>query len=120
MVRLARLLVVALIAVFAAWSVAHVASATTMSMDMAAMDAAADGGVESADCDACGPAEAGDKVDLASCSIACASPVLAELAATQGLALAPAFSSHAARPVRVLAGRAHSPDPFPPRSILLI
>ena len=116
MTRLARVFVVALIAVFAAWSVAHVASATTMTLEMAAADGEA---MDMADCDACTSGELGDEASLA-CDVVCVSPALADLATTsQAFAPAP-VASQATWPVHEVDGRTHPPDPYPPRSVLLI
>lgn len=115
MARFARILVVALIAVFAAWSSAHVANATTMSLEMAAMD---DGSMDMANCDACDPGEPGDQSSL-SCDFACVSPVLANLVTSQVFMSAP-VAEHAVRLVYDFAGRTYPPDPHPPRAFLLI
>lgn len=115
MARFARILVVALIAVFAAWSSAHIATATTMSLEMAAMDGKA---MDMADCNACDPGELGDQSSL-SCDFACVSPVLADLVTSQVFTSSP-MAEHVVRPVYDFAGRTYPPDPHPPRAFLLI
>lgn len=115
----ARVFVMALIAVFAAWTAAHVASATTMSLEMVAVTPADGEVMDMADCDACGSGEMSEQATLG-CDIACVSPVLADLATSQAVWSAPMASLHSARPVYDFAGRTYSPDPHPPRAVLLI
>ena len=114
----ARVFVMALIAVFAAWTAAHVASATTMSLEMVAMTAADGEVMDMADCEACGAGEMGEQASLA-CDIACVSPALADLGASQAFTSAP-VSSQARWSVDDFAGRTYPPDPHPPRAVLLI
>ena len=113
MTLLARLLVIALLAVFAASSVAQASAATTMAARMAL---AADHGMGMEDCQACGSGDA-RKAD-AICDLACVpAPALTALGWDQ----APAFvstASHPAPAARDLAGWTGPPDPHPPRSLL--
>lgn len=115
MARFARFLVVALLAVFAAWSSASVSNATTMALEMAASDGMA---TDMADCEACGSEEMGDAASLV-CDVACVSPILADLVTSQSFTSAP-VASHAMWFVRSFDGRAYPPDPHPPRSVLPI
>lgn len=115
MTRFARVLVLALIAVFAAWSSAHVANATTMALEMAAVDGDA---MDMADCDACESGEMGDQASLA-CNMACVSPVLAVLVTGQTLTPAP-VGSHTGWATCTFPGQTYPPDPYPPRAVLLI
>ena len=115
MIRFARILVVALIAVFAAWSVAQVANATTMALEMAAVDGEA---MDMADCEGCDPGEMDDQASLA-CNILCVSPAFADLATSQASTSAP-VPSQTGWAVYDFAGRTYPPDPFPPRSVFLI
>lgn len=115
MIRFARALVVALVAVFAAWSVAQVAIATTMTLEMAVADGQ---DMTMPACEGCGSGGTDDRAGLA-CDAACASPVLADLAATQGpnpvpMVPHPGWSAHDA------AGWTCPPEPHPPRAPLPI
>jgi hypothetical protein len=116
MTRLARVLVFALIAVFAAWSAAHVANATTMALEMATVEG---DGMDMAGCDACDSEEMGDQASLA-CDVTCVSPVLVDLATTSQAFTSAPTASHAIKPLSDLAGRSYPPEPHPPRSVLLI
>lgn len=117
MVRLARVLIVALIVVFAAWSVVQVANATTMSLEMAAMTADEDGAMDRAACDACGSDQMVQDASL-SCSIACTSPAVVDLADSEISSLVQ-MSSEAPMAAGSLVGQTYPPDPFPPRSVLI-
>lgn len=118
MARLARVLVVALITVFAVWTVAQVASATTMSLEMAAMTVDEHGAMDMVDCEACASGQMGDQANL-TCDLACVSPALADLVTSQSFSSAP-VASYAGWSVFDLAGRTYPPDPHPPRAFLLI
>lgn len=112
------MLVVALIAVFAAWSVAHVASAATMQLQMAAI-AAEDHSMDMADCDGCDPGKLDGK-DGSLCELVCLSPVVADLTVDQEVTASRVAVPHTAPPVHMPAGRTYPPDPLPPRSVLPI
>lgn len=114
MSRLARTLLVALLAVFAASVVVHAASATTMAVKMALADG---GAMDMADCDGCGSGDAGDKSGPP-CDIVCIAPFVA----TVNAETAPAFPMSATAVTwvsRDFAGRTGPPDPYPPRTLIL-
>ncbi len=106
-----RTTVIVLLAVFAAGTVAHTASATIMSVKMAS--AAADG-MQNGGCDECpdGDGKAG------SCDTMCGQPLWA--ATVSGETLSPiakgVFTGVPPSPVETRAG---PPDPYPPRAPVL-
>ena len=118
MSRLSDILVVALMAVLAAWSVMQVATATTMSPETSAMMAAESGAMDMDNCPECDTGEEG-KVDRL-CHLVCVSPTLADLVVIQMFGSALGVTSHVLKIERQPVGRTDPPDPYPPRSVLLI
>lgn len=117
MVQLARLLIVALLAVFSAWTVAQVAGATKMSLEMTTLAPVDDMGMSGCkDCDAGKMDQTGSVV----CQSICAPAVLAELVGPDAIGSAPLVSVHVVMLVEVPRGQTYPPDPRPPRLILLV
>jgi len=108
MSRLARMLAVALVALFAAGTIAHAAGITTMTVKMSLADA----GGSPADCQGC----SGNDGKAPLCEQVCVTPLVAVPPAA--LAAQPAGTCELA-PVRLdaPAGRSGPPDPAPPRAI---
>lgn len=104
------MLVLALLAVVAASSVIHAASATSMPVTMAHADHAP---AEPVDCDGC---DAGEDSDIV-CDIACTASFLASLVEDRSVANAPAVT-HIAWRAAMLRGRTGAPDPHPPRRLI--
>lgn len=104
------MLVLALLAVVAASSVVHAASATSMPVTMALADHALS---DEADCEGC---DGDSDVDVV-CDIACTASFLAGLVEDRAAAPRPA-ASHAALRAGTLRGRTGAPDPHPPRRLL--
>ena len=119
MTRLARILVVALIGMLAAWSIAQAASATTMSLEMGAMRAADSRAMDMAGCTGCDVHETSNKA-APHCHLVCVAPILADLTTSPMLILGVLIALYVAGPLTPLVGRTHSPDPHPPRSVLLV
>ncbi|MBP1807026.1 hypothetical protein [Rubellimicrobium aerolatum] len=119
MASLVRALVVLLIAVVAAWSVAQASSTTTMALDMAARTAHHAASVETVHCHHCGAGGASDEAGLL-CQIGCVAPALADLVVSfePGVALA-ASALRDVPPTPDLRGRSDPPEPFPPRLLVL-
>jgi hypothetical protein len=109
---LARILAIVLLAVFAAGTVAHGASATSMALAMSPA-AMASGGM--GDCDKCPP---GDDGKVLFCSQFCLAP-FAAIPAAAGVELLFAAAEVTASPLQVMVGRTGPPDPSPPRIIIL-
>lgn len=103
-----------LLVVFAAGSVVHVASATTMSLEMALSDGAA---MKMADCEGCDAGEDGGESGQA-CDIVCIAPFTATL--VPETALGPRVVAELPAPpgVRDVVGRTGPPDPYPPRTLI--
>ncbi|RCK45986.1 hypothetical protein TH25_17325 [Thalassospira profundimaris] len=112
MSKLVRILVIVLLAAFAAGTVAHAASATSMTVKMSLADMN-DGNVE--DCPSC----SGDQGTVPVCDQVC---VPSLVAAPVGTALAlPLFAyDFAAAPMGDSASLSGPPDPYPPRTNILI
>lgn len=117
--RPGRALVVALIAVLTAWSALQVASATEMSLEMAALAPDSDAVMNMADCPGCDSPETGNKANPL-CELVCVAPVLADLTSSQEFTPAPLEAAHHAGPICAHVGRTDPPDPYPPRPVLLI
>lgn len=111
MARHVRILAILMLAVFAAGSVVHAATAASMNMKMAL--AAIDSG-DMGDCQDC----PGGSDDMKSCDNVCVSPLLAVVPSGQpGLPEAETATESLAP--HSGAGRTGLPDPYPPRSIIL-
>jgi hypothetical protein len=113
MAKFVRMTVIALLAMFAASTVVHAASATGMSLEMAMAD---DSGMDMADCVGCD--DDGSGPDGLACDILCVAPMVGLLdssAASDDIA-----PSSVLKPVAAytFSGRTGPPDPFPPRVLL--
>lgn len=112
MSKLVRILVIALLAAFAAGTVAHAASATSMALKMSLADTNG-GNVE--DCAGC----IGDEGAVPVCDQVCVTPLVAVPLGTP-LAL-PLFAyEFATAPLSDSASLSGPPDPYPPRTNILI
>jgi hypothetical protein len=109
--RLARILAIVLLAVFAAGTVAHATQATSMSLAMS-VSTMGEGGM--GDCDAC-PLEGG-KAPV--CGQACMAP-FAAIPAAAGIELPFVAAGIASSPLKAPDGFIRSPDHSPPRTIFL-
>lgn len=112
-------MIVVLLAVLAAGTIARAASTTTMILHMASADdmaTADDATMHMDDCIACG---AGDMLpDSAACDMACTAPFAAVI--PDGLRLVPPAAGEGPPPSGVaFAGRTAPPDPLPPRAKFL-
>lgn len=114
MSKLARILVVALLAVFAAGSVVHATVATTMIVNMTFAD---DGLMDMADCASCDTDENGDESGLV-CDFVCTAPFIAGLGPATALSLPAAVSRAASTGSYDFVGRTGPPDPYPPRTLI--
>ena len=112
MSRLARILVMVLLATFAAGTVAHAASATSMALKMSLADT---NGGNVKDCPVCSDDEGAVPV----CDQVCVTPFAAvSVGAALGL---PLFAyDFAAAPLGDSASLTGTPDPYPPRTNILI
>ena len=108
------MIAVVLLVVFAAGSVVHVASATTMSLKMALADGPA---MDMADCEGCGTGGDGDESGMA-CDIVCIAPFTATLSQENPQGLRIVAESPAPSGVRDVVGRTGPPDPYPPRTLI--
>lgn len=117
MTQLARLVVALLITIVATWSVAQVAGATTMSLEMTS--AAPGDGMDVPGCDDC-DADQMNMEDHVLCQVVCAPVVLADLSVSQDLRSMAIVATHVAAPVPVLAGQTIPPDLHPPCALPLI
>jgi len=113
MVKLVRICMFALLTAFAVGSVAHVTSATAMSLKMALADG---GAMDMADCQGCGSDNEGDDGGLG-CDMVCVAPILANLS-PEGSIPAVTGISPSARAFYDLAGRTGPPEPYPPRTLI--
>lgn len=111
MTKFARLFVISLIAVFAAWSVVQTAGATTMALEMAVVPHGEAHG------DGCASDKLGDTCAVL-CLGLCNSYVVAD-AGQASLTRRTSLASHTPVPVQLPAGRAYPPTPRPPRLILI-
>lgn len=111
MPNLARLLVVTVLAVFAAGTI-HAAGATTMVVKMTLADA----GMDVSAWESCDDGEAGGDGPI--CDSDCVVPCPATLGRETG-DFGPRVSlRHEVRRLRGFAGRAARPDPYPPRTFV--
>lgn len=109
--RLARVLVIVLLAAFAAGTVVHAAVVTSMSVKMALADPSS---ADMADCQGC----SGDDGEAPVCDLDCVTPLVASI--TDGaLGHAALVSDIAVALDRIISGRTGPPDPHPPRTIVL-
>ena len=109
--RLARILAVVLLVGFAAGTIVHDASATSMSLAMS-HDTMAGG--DMSDCDPC-PADDG-KASL--CNQVCLAP-FAAIPAAVGVELPLVAAEIAALPLKEIVGHIDRPEPSPPRTTIL-
>lgn len=114
MSKFVRILVVALLAVFAAGSVVHATSTTTMAVKMALADG---GPMDMADCTGCDADGNGDENGLA-CDLVCTAPSIAGSGAETALSVPVALSIAAPKGVSDFVGRTGPPDPYPPRTLI--
>ena len=111
MARYVRIFMIMMLAVFAAGTVVHAASAAIMSakMTLAVID-----GADMGDCQDC-PDGSGD---MQPCDNVCVSPIMAVVPSGQpGLPQVEATTESSV--LQSVTGRTGSPDPYPPRSIIL-
>lgn len=109
MCKFIRMLTIALLVVFAAGTVANAAGATSMSLQMSAIEMGAMG-----DCQGC-PSDDGKSL---ACEQACMVPLIA-IAPVAGIELPAAQTEVAVSPVKESAGHTGPPQPYPPRTIIL-
>lgn len=107
----ARILTVALLAVYLAGSVAYAASGSAMTAAMAMSDAS---GMNSTDCEGCGA----DGGAMPFCDAVCSSGFTA-LIGDHAVHSSPVMAEDFATNARNIFGRSGPPDPSPPRSIIL-
>jgi len=112
MSKLVRIFVIVLLAAFAVGTVAHAVSATSMALKMALADTNG-GNVE--DCPDC----SGDEGSVPVCDQVCVTPFVAMPVGT-ALALPPIVYDFVAAPLDDSASRSGLPDPYPPRTNVLI
>lgn len=106
-----RILMIVILAAFAAGTVVHAASAAVMTVKMALADS---GSMDGADCDGC----SGDDEGAPSCDGICVAPLLAM--ANPGAALHVDIDAQTrGAAMHDAVGRTGPPDPSPPRSIVL-
>jgi len=108
-----RIFMIMLITAFAVGTVAHAASNTTMSLQMALADS---GAMDMADCQGCGSDGDGENEGL-SCNMVCVSSLLASLG-VEAHALQVSGPSLSTRSFYDLAGRTGPPEPYPPRTLI--
>lgn len=108
------MIAVLLVAVFAAGSVAHVASATTMSLEMALAGGPA---MDMADCEGCDAGGDGDEGSL-TCTMVCIAPFTAIPTQDNAAGLRVVAEAPAPSGVHDFVGRKGPPDPFPPRTLV--
>lgn len=113
MCRIRHLICIALLAVFAASTVAHAALATEMAVTMAVADAD-ETGMDMPDCSGC---DTDDTTDMAACNLACTAPLVADLsgASAPGPCMRP---QHEPAVACDLSGRTGPPALDPPRTLI--
>lgn len=114
MSRFVRIIVVAFLAVFAAGSVVHAASTTTMAVKMALADS---GPMDMADCTECDAGSNGDEGGP-TCDLVCTAPFVADLGTGNILSGPVAVSTATPKGVYDFVGRTGSPEPYPPRALI--
>lgn len=115
MSKLGSLIVIMLLAVFAASSIVHAVSANAMSLDMAMSE---DGTMSMTDCQDC-PEDGNGDPDGAACKLVCTTPPIASLNATGSFVHAVPVLRHK-RPIGMTIphGLRAPPEPFPPRTFI--
>lgn len=113
--RLPRIFMVVLLVVFATSVTAHAMIATSMSIEMAMS-----GGIttDAGGCDRCGSDDTGDEKSGPVCEMVC----ITSFVSAVSMENTPVFLSRGtmmADYIHDLAGRAGSPEPYPPRSLIL-
>lgn len=111
MVSFARIVLIVVLAAFAAGTVVHAANAATMN---AKMTIAAINGADMGDCQDC--PDGND--NMPPCDNVCISPILAVVPSDQP-SLPGAETTTESLVLESVAGRSGPPDPYPPRSIIL-
>lgn len=114
MPKFVRILVAALLAVFAVGSVVHATSTTTMAVKMALADG---GPMDMADCTGCDAEGNGDDGGL-TCDLVCNAPFVADLGTESTVSVPVAVSTVEPRGVYDFVGRTGPPDPHPPRTLI--
>lgn len=114
MSKFVRILVVAFLAVFAAGSVVHAASTTTMTVKMALADS---GPMDMAECAACDP-DGGVDEGGPICSLVCTAPFVADLGTGDILSGPVVVATATPKGVYDFVGRTSSPEPHPPRALI--
>ncbi len=111
MARYVRILMIMVLAAFAAGTVVHAANAATMSakMTLAVID-----GADMGDCQDC--SDGND--NMPPCDNVCISPILAVVPSGQPSLPGAKTTTESLAPQSVI-GRTGLPDPYPPRSIIL-
>lgn len=111
--RIRHLICIALLAVFAAGTVAHAAAATEMAVTMAVADAG-ETGMDMPECSGC---DTDATTDMATCDLACTAPLVANL---NGVAASRPCLRPQNEPsvVRDRGGRSGPPALDPPRTII--
>ena len=114
MQKFVRILAAALLVVFAAGSVVHATSATTMAVKMALADG---GPMDMADCTGCYTDGNGDEGGLI-CDPVCTAPLVADLGTEFTVSVPVAVPTAEPRGVYDFVGRTGPPDPYPPRTLI--
>lgn len=111
---LARILMIVLVAAFAAGSVAHAASATSIAVKMALAGA---GGMNMTDCEWCGTDGDDDDAD-GTCDLVCVTTLIATVGCDT-VPQPPVMTHAAGESVCGFVGRTGPPEPYPPRTLIL-
>lgn len=114
MPKFVRILVVALLAVFAAGSVVHATGMTTMAVKMALADS---GPMDMADCTGCDADDNGGDGGLA-CDLVCTTSLVADLGTESPLSVPVPVSTAGPKGAYDFLGRTGPPDPYPPRTLI--
>ena len=110
----ARILVVALLALFAAGLVVNATSTATMAVKMALADI---DHRDMADCTGCDAGGNGYQGGLA-CDLACTAPFVADLGTESTLSAPAAVSTVTSTGDYDFVGRTGAPEPYPPRTLI--
>lgn len=112
--KLASLIAVVFLAVFAASTIVHAVSANAMALDMAMAEG---GAMSMPDCQGC-PEDGGSDAN-ASCDLVCTAPVFAVLRAAEPAQLmTPLLRQDRPLGMTLPRGLRAPPDPFPPRTLI--